>query len=122
MNPQVSPEPHTPTVSRVGGTVITAAMPTQLTVTLRVTGSGLPENNKAKETKKKVKNVLKRKEKKARSDSPLQRQPSREHDGNRSLNQAPAFPQQKNHHHHRHHRSSPLMFCFNVSKATVSFT
>lgn len=53
MNPQVSPEPHTPTVSRVGGTVITAAMPTQLTVTLRVIGSGLPENNKAKETKKK---------------------------------------------------------------------
>lgn len=52
MNPQVSPEPYTHTVSCGGGTVITAAMPTQLTVTLRVIGSGLPENNKAKETKK----------------------------------------------------------------------
>lgn len=54
MNPQVSPKPHTHTVSRVGVIVITAAMPTQLTVTLRVIGSGLPENNKAKETEKKV--------------------------------------------------------------------
>lgn len=70
MNPQVSPKPHTHTVSRVGVTVITAAMPTQLTVTLRVIGSGLPENNKAKETKKKSLNFFKKKRKKSKKPLP----------------------------------------------------
>lgn len=64
MNPQVSPKPHTHTVSCVGVIVITAAMPTQLTVTLRVIGSGLPENNKAKETGKKSLHFFKKKRKK----------------------------------------------------------